>query len=71
MDEVDHAQAKQEMYLDIALKEHKGGYTDDPLIVKGRRRCRDCERIIPKKRLQANPQAVRCIGCQTTMETDK
>lgn len=68
MDEVDYAQEKQDLYLDIALKEYRGGYTDDPLIVNGKRRCVDCEKIVPQKRLKANPQAVRCIGCQTEKE---
>jgi len=68
VDDADYAQAKQEMYLDIALREHRSGYTDDPLIVDGRRRCVDCERIIPQARLKVVPQAVRCIGCQTKKE---
>ena len=69
MDEADYAQAKQELYLDIALKERRGNHGDDDLlVVDGKRRCVDCERIIPRARLKANPLAVRCVGCQASKE---
>ena len=56
------------MYLDIALREHFARPKEDPLLIHGQRSCRDCKRPIPQKRIMANPQAVRCIGCQTTRE---
>lgn len=34
----------------------------------GRRVCLDCYEPIPKKRLKANPHAIRCTECQTDHE---
>ena len=68
MDEMDKAQARQELYLEIALGEILRKPQEEPLLIHGKRRCLDCEGIIPQKRIMANPQAVRCIGCQTKLE---
>lgn len=34
-------------------------------------RCQECGQWIPKKRLQAVPGAIRCIGCQNKHEAGK
>lgn len=34
----------------------------------GRQHCQDCDEPIPEARRQANPQATRCIACQTEHE---
>jgi len=33
--------------------------------------CMDCDRTIPEKRLDAKPEAIRCIGCQSARELER
>jgi len=71
MDAADFAQKNNEVYLDAALKtqlrkseasrvkcEAKPGESEDGI-------CIDCEGPISRARLAANPQAIRCVDCQT------
>lgn len=45
--------------IDLALKRIEAGSYGD---------CMDCGRTIPLARLQATPQALRCIACQSKQE---
>ena len=64
-DEIDAAQEREEFYKDMAIKKALQKINDeDPLIINGRRCCLDCEQPIPKKRLNAIPDAKRCVYCQ-------
>lgn len=84
MDEADYAQQNEEFFRQLELQRHfsrignnrgdvqqyPGG---DPLGNKGvgasgPRMCLDCGEEIGAARMNANPAAVRCIGCQTTKE---
>lgn len=68
-DEIDEAQEREEFYRTMLLKKALEKINEeDPLIINGRRHCLDCEQPIPKKRLRANPEARRCIFCQTRKE---
>ena len=33
--------------------------------------CTDCDTTIPEKRLDAKPEAIRCIGCQSARELER
>ena len=33
--------------------------------------CTDCGRTIPEKRLNAKPEAIRCVGCQSARELER
>ena len=84
MDKADYGNQNAEFYRQQALAEysrrngripraaqqHPG---DDPLGnnrvgVEGPRACLDCEDEIDPARIKANPEAVRCIDCQTKWE---
>jgi len=42
---------------------------ETPLLdILDRRICKECEDVIPLKRLLANPYAVRCVPCQQASE---
>jgi phage/conjugal plasmid C-4 type zinc finger TraR family protein len=71
MDELDRVQAASEVYQEAALQFHRYKRAREPVPegnAEEKRRCIDCEDIIPKARIKANPNAVRCIGCQAIHE---
>jgi len=72
MDECDVAAQREEHYRDIAIRRAlTAGSEEEPLYNgEGKRICLECERRIPKKRLRANPRAVRCVECQSRKERD-
>ncbi|MDP8275895.1 MAG: TraR/DksA C4-type zinc finger protein [Candidatus Euphemobacter frigidus] len=39
-----------------------------PVYINGRKRCVSCNRLIPLKRIQARPDAVRCVACEEKLE---
>lgn len=59
--EIDREEAIQRI-LSGALKEEP--ILDD----KGNRICYDCEVVIPAKRVEVVPHAVRCVECQSIAE---
>ena len=68
MDIFDQAQQLNELYQEVTLKnqlrkaaEPVDGETEHGI-------CIDCKEKINPKRLEANPQAIRCIVCQTAKE---
>ena len=71
----DDAQLRSEREDGFAMNEHETAELQD--IDRALERmtfghygeCVDCEEIIPEQRLQASPTAIRCIACQTAMET--
>jgi len=71
----DDAQLRSEREDGFAMNEHETAELQD--IDRALERmtsghygeCVDCEEIIPEQRLQATPTAIRCITCQTAMET--
>jgi len=70
MDEIDRAQANTEIYEDAAMRSHlaRQQYSGGIPAIKGF--CEDCYHPIPAARLEANPKATRCIGCQTKAEKE-
>ncbi|MGD0020814.1 MAG: TraR/DksA C4-type zinc finger protein [Smithellaceae bacterium] len=69
MDTADFAQKNNEIYLDAALKTQLAKRPAD--VEAGEIEpgiCIDCEGLISRARMAANPQAVRCIDCQTKQE---
>jgi phage/conjugal plasmid C-4 type zinc finger TraR family protein len=70
MDECDVAAELQQMDreggLRVALRAARR--KEKALIVDGERCCLDCEAPIDPDRLSANPDAVRCVGCQQRNE---
>lgn len=71
----DDAQLRSEREDGFAMNEHETAELQD--IDRALERmtsghygeCVDCAEIIPEQRLQATPTAIRCITCQTAMET--
>jgi len=82
LDEIDLAQANDELFRQQALRAHfraqhnfgdatavrtatagAVGYAPRPDL-----NCIDCEEEIGNARLAANPEAIRCIDCQTKFE---
>ena len=51
-----------------AVKKARRVPDEDPLEIDGVRCCLTCEEPIPEKRLEANPEAVRCVACQDKHE---
>jgi len=71
MDELDRAQAAAEVYEEAALRTHFNKKKREPapeVNAGGKRRCIICKEFIPRARLKANPQAIRCILCQLIHE---
>jgi RNA polymerase-binding transcription factor DksA len=69
MDAADFAQRNNEVYLAAALKTQlakKAADTEDGKTEPGV--CIDCDGLISRARMAVNPQAVRCIECQTKFE---
>ncbi|RTL99766.1 TraR/DksA family transcriptional regulator [Ancylobacter aquaticus] len=63
MDELDRAQELEERARAVALAAHR-----ERLRGSGRKYCSACGDPIGADRLEAVPNAVRCIGCQTARE---
>jgi len=60
--EMDHRQRALEAQRSKAIE------TENPNDVDGVRYCLDCDDVIPRHRLEARPQSVRCIDCQNSKE---
>lgn len=71
-DAADRAQAREEQERMEAIERRREAAdratAETPFEIEGTRVCLDCFDPISKKRLKANPQAVRCIDCQTDVE---
>jgi DnaK suppressor protein len=70
MDECDIAAELQQMDREGALRVtlRAAHRKEKALIIDGERCCLDCEDPIEPERLSANPDAVRCVGCQEKKE---
>ena len=70
MDEIDRAQRQEQRTRDLAIKAalSNGRETEQPDEENGIRYCLDCGLDIPKKRLVARPDSVRCVDCQHIKE---
>ena len=66
-DAVDQAAALEQIQRDYALAAAKKS-PEQPNEYHGHRYCIDCDIEITTKRLMANPNAVRCVECQTLQE---
>lgn len=68
MDTADRAQKFEERERSQALAAQQATATETPREVDGVRVCLGCEEEIELPRLAANPDAVRCMDCQTLFE---
>lgn len=69
MDDLDRAQALEESERDAALARATRPRADEaPFESEGVRVCLDCYEPIARKRLTAQPTAVRCVACQGVIE---
>lgn len=66
-DDVDAAQARQEILNRTALEYHRRRPAEQPVLVDGIVCCRDCGEPIPEDRLR-RVDAVRCVFCQEVHE---
>lgn len=70
VDEIDRAQRQEQQTRDRAIQEvlKKDQENEQPDEENGIRYCLDCGLDIPKKRLAARPNSVRCVDCQHIKE---
>lgn len=71
MDICDDANVRADLFRKNALnatRQNSAVAGESSLHIDGVRCCLDCKKPIPNKRLKANPDAVRCVGCQTKRE---
>jgi phage/conjugal plasmid C-4 type zinc finger TraR family protein len=74
MDEIDRVQAASEVYQEAALQFHRHKRAQEPQPEGNageKRKCIDCKETIPRARIEAKPNAVRCIGCQKKAELEE
>jgi phage/conjugal plasmid C-4 type zinc finger TraR family protein len=66
-DEADYASEREEIERQEALARmaQQAARHPAPREIQGRRVCADCLAPIGRKRLKANPDAVRCVDCQS------
>lgn len=69
-DIADRAQVRESANLTEALarQAERAATHEKPFEIEGRRVCLDCFEPILKRRLRANPRAVRCTECQEIKE---
>lgn len=67
-DALDQAKDLEQMHRTAALAKHKNRAVETPNECDGHRYCIDCGIEITTKRLLAEPNAVRCIDCQSLHE---
>ncbi len=70
MDICDEANARADLFRENVLNAARQTEFELPLFIGGVRCCLDCEGPIPAERLNVNPDAVRCVECQTRREKD-
>lgn len=68
MDEIDRAAELEQRERDESLARRGAPAHETPFEIEGKRVCLDCFEPVTKKRLAANPHAVRCVACQTRLE---
>jgi len=70
MDEIDLANIATARHQQQALANQQAAAqeAEQPLVIEGVRHCIDCGDIIPKARLDARPESVRCIDCKDIKE---
>ena len=72
MDEVDHAKEREMLHRKLALEAQLNkpdrGPGEEPVEIEGVRVCLDCFDPIPPARLEAKPDAVRCVDCKERWE---
>ena len=69
-DIIDEANERADLFRENALSAKMaelslGGVPETPLYLDGIRCCLDCEEPISLRRLEIQPDAVRCVPCQT------
>ncbi|MFN3881919.1 MAG: TraR/DksA C4-type zinc finger protein [Nitrincola lacisaponensis] len=66
----DRAQEREQANTAAAQRAHAERQTPEPpqQRVAGQVLCIDCDEIVEPRRLEAKPNAARCIHCQTTWE---
>ncbi len=69
-DIADRAQVREQLNLNHALtrQAERAAAREQPFEIEGKRVCLDCFEPLGKKRLKANPDAVRCVECQELKE---
>jgi DnaK suppressor protein len=68
-DLADKANDTAQFSNDLAIRQHQIDHElPDQLVVDGVVECLNCEEEIPAERLEALPNCVRCIDCQTAHE---
>ncbi len=68
-EQIDQAQELEQLFRDRALAKHKTSRVHEkPDEEDGIRYCLDCGIDIPQERIEAEPEAVRCVSCQTRKE---
>lgn len=68
-DIADRAEEIERAEREEALARHaeRAATHEQPFAIEGRRVCLDCFDPLSRKRLKANPHAVRCVECQNDL----
>ncbi|WJG22162.1 TraR/DksA family transcriptional regulator [Vibrio furnissii] len=67
-DQFDRAQQLEQEFRDRAIAHQLNRPVEKPDIENGIRYCIDCASEIPPKRIEAMPNVVRCVSCQSRKE---
>lgn len=67
-DQFDKAQEVEQQFRDDAIAASRNRKIEMPDEENGIRYCLDCADEIPKERIKAEPNAVRCVTCQSRKE---
>ena len=71
MDQLDIAEELETTYRQNALSHALASNVEpEQWIENGQMLCIDCDVVIPPKRLEAKPNAARCIQCQQRQEVE-
>ena len=73
MDDLDRAKDLEMGHREASIQAQlqNGKITDPPLIIDGVRHCIDCEEPIPARRLEVQPESVRCVPCKSIFERER
>lgn len=70
MDDLDRAKdlEMQHRAASLAAQQQAAQETETPIVRDGVNYCIDCLDVIPKERIKARPESVRCIDCKELKE---
>ena len=68
MDDADLASMREEIALNIGINKLRKQFSGSNVVRDTEVFCEDCGEQIPPKRIEALPNAIRCVACQSLVE---